>query len=460
MGVAPQSPGLPKEVRLPWVGRRFRINPVRVAAVLFAAALTLFTSAAIAQPQQSDTWLTAERYETFHVVLPENAPEELQYAAEIFIRYWKICTNREIKATPLNEGVTNVWLGPDGITSDLLNPEDLEELGPEGYLIRTYFPSRRYRERGAREQLIISGKTPRGTLNGVFAFFRDHLGLRWLAPGKVHAPLLGYRMRHIDETYRPHFSIRESGYFDIFAQDTAIAKADLLEYRRAHGFPDTVTPVDPAAYTPVSAACCALSTPYVDSDHAPTRTFVNRVLAAAGQGARVLVTDYVENMLDPGFPFPALHALQRNLQWYDQFRISGVRIETHSNPDWQRALRPLQAYVTHSLLWDPDRAVDVLTDDFVDLYYGDAADTVREAIRRLEKAAAQPGNTLEVLRVPAWATKAVILGDAAEATPAQPKSAAKTVKLSPTGPVFSAVEGANRDDYLQHPLKTHCPPGE
>jgi hypothetical protein len=51
-------------------------------------------------------------------------------------------------------------------------------LGPDGFVLRT---------EGGR--LIIAGGRPRGTLNGVYTFLEEQLGVRWFTPDVEHVPL-------------------------------------------------------------------------------------------------------------------------------------------------------------------------------------------------------------------------------------------------------------------------------
>ena len=167
-----------------------------------------------------------------HVVVPEHPSETMQYASRVFLKYWLACTGAELSASPVNTGRVNVWLGPETLSPDLAPPRTLEGLGPEGCIVLTFTPTRRQAARGAQKQLIISGATDKGTLNGVFEFFHQFLGIRWLAPGVVHAPRAPFGLPDMDYRFVPTFRFRECGYHDLLRR-TATAE-DWLEYRLAH----------------------------------------------------------------------------------------------------------------------------------------------------------------------------------------------------------------------------------
>lgn len=201
--------------------------------VVYLSAVLLPVSLLSAYTQES--WVDAGAYGDMHIVVPAEPSDTLQYAAEIFQKYWQACTGREIRISDSNEGRINVWLGPDVITEDLMSPSDREGLGEEGCIVRTYDPPERQKKLGARKQLLITGSTDRGTLNGVFEFFQRYMGVRWLAPGVTYTPQAKMRMPRIDFRYVPHFSHREVGY-------SAVSSDADLEYRRAHKLPDRIAP--------------------------------------------------------------------------------------------------------------------------------------------------------------------------------------------------------------------------
>lgn len=187
-------------------------------------------------------WVGAGAYMDMHVVIPEHPSETMRYAAETFQRYWQLCSGYQIKVSPYNEGLINVWLGPETLTEDLLNPDELEGLGEDGCIIRTMTPRKREMKQGAMKQLIITGATDRGTLNGVFEFFQRVINKQWLAPDLCNTARLRYVLPEMDYRIVPAFSYREVGYFGFWTPDA-------LEYRRAHKFPDVFQPGPCAVHT-------------------------------------------------------------------------------------------------------------------------------------------------------------------------------------------------------------------
>jgi len=75
---------------------------------------------------------------------------------------------------------------------------DAKALGRDGYVVRT-----------KGKQLFIAGNTDRGTLNGVYSFLEEDLGVRWLTPGVTHLPTkIVLRLPKVHRRYVPPFESR------------------------------------------------------------------------------------------------------------------------------------------------------------------------------------------------------------------------------------------------------------
>jgi len=212
----------------------------------YGLILLLLLVAPLGSAQLSmNDWIGAGAYSELHIVLPEGATPRHQHTAEVFKKYWVRTTGFEPSVGPVNNGRINVWLGGEGLTRDVLSPGAVEALSDEGYIIHTYTPGRRHLPMGASKHLVIAGKTETGTLNGVYAFYRDAFGSRWLAPGVVDIFRAGYRMEKRDSTTNPAFGFRSLG----FAHEDTPEEVDFLE---SHGLPVPFLPQtlgEDASYT-------------------------------------------------------------------------------------------------------------------------------------------------------------------------------------------------------------------
>ncbi len=164
-------------------------------------------------------WVEKDRYGDFVVIIGQSPSETVKFAASELQKFWERSTGHRppIKATRVS-GKVNVWLGRDG--NPHVSSEDVEGLGSDGLLIRTQDSAvwpRRSSLRGTKrdavpleiKRLIITGKTDRGTLYGVYEFLRRHLGVRWFTPEVTAvAPPPGF-LREIDYRYVPPFAYRD-----------------------------------------------------------------------------------------------------------------------------------------------------------------------------------------------------------------------------------------------------------
>lgn len=166
------------------------------------APLYLITSLAlVAQESPGTQWVNQTDYGHFSIVVAQTASPSQHYAAAQFKEYWFKCTGHDIPigATPGSPVV--VWIGADGLPSELRDKVRLDGLEPDGLHIRTV----------GRNLLIIGGRQ-RGTMYGVFEFFQRFMGVRWLTPDFTHIPEAPAKLPNIDYRYVPPFEWRDINY--------------------------------------------------------------------------------------------------------------------------------------------------------------------------------------------------------------------------------------------------------
>ncbi len=168
-------------------------------------------------------WAYEDEYADFHVVVSDTASPSENAAAQEFKRYWKSCTGHEIAVgSEESPGAINVWIGRAGcrFAAEL----DLDELGSDGYCLRSFVFRHRARlhtqdwqshSRVPREfkHLVIAGGERRGTLAGVYEFFREYMGVRWLTPEVTHLPPAPARLPKLRQRYVPPFTYRDTNYW-------------------------------------------------------------------------------------------------------------------------------------------------------------------------------------------------------------------------------------------------------
>jgi len=199
-----------------------------VALVLAFAGLTA------AQPN-SQGWAGLGVFGNFHVVVPHDATPAEQMAASALKLYWRERTAYELTISAENEGDMNMWVGRSALGVELAARDELEALGPGGFLLRTFTPSRREQEMGARKQLLLTSLTDAGALHAAYEFLDRYLGVRWLAPGVTATPRTAFAINEFELLFRPCFAHRSTGYSALWSMDAA-------EYLRAHKLDEPAPP--------------------------------------------------------------------------------------------------------------------------------------------------------------------------------------------------------------------------
>ena len=86
---------------------------------------------------------------------------------------------------------------------------DLDQLGPEGYMLRT-----------VGNHLVIAGSDVRGIMYGVYGLLQDHLGCRWFTPEVSRIPTHStLELPELDETVIPPLAYRWPAVVDCYDPD-------------------------------------------------------------------------------------------------------------------------------------------------------------------------------------------------------------------------------------------------
>jgi hypothetical protein len=194
----------------------------------------------------ADPWLSGD-FQGVHLVMEPDAPEPVQAAANVFARYWGICSDKKVSQSPVNQGRINVWLdGERAVAEGLLDQEVWENLLPGQFVVKSFKPSIRERRQGVGRHLVLAGESTEATVHAVFAFLDRMANVRWLAPGEVDAPRLPLNMAPFDFSQVSPFQYRG---MDIHGWRNDSAHA---EWRWAHKLSNPEDPWTTSGYwTPV-----------------------------------------------------------------------------------------------------------------------------------------------------------------------------------------------------------------
>jgi hypothetical protein len=108
--------------------------------------------------------------------------------------------------------------------------------------------------------------------------------------------------------------------------------------------------------------------------------------------------DYVVNFSHHVSPFPNLHVLQPNLQFFTSHGVGQHFQQANTGPGHE--FSELKNYLIARLLWKPEADAGAIIRDFLDGYYGAAAPWIGRYIQGLEDAVAQSKARLDIYESP------------------------------------------------------------
>lgn len=112
----------------------------------------------------------------------------------------------------------------------------------------------------------------------------------------------------------------------------------------------------------------------------------------------ILVWDYIIQFKNLVSPFPNLHVLQPNIQYFVDNNV--VALFEQGNRESGGEFADLRAYMISKLLWNPNLNVDSLITDFTNGYYGDAGVHIKDYISTLTANMTASGDELRIFGSP------------------------------------------------------------
>lgn len=136
----------------------------------------------------------------------------------------------------------------------------------------------------------------------------------------------------------------------------------------------------------------------IESDSA-SRQFLEDIADWGKISNHIYLWDYTVNFSHHVSPFPNLHVLQPNIQFFTR---NGAHEQfQQSNTDVGHEFSELKSYLISRLLWNPDINADSVINDLLNGYYGKAAPWIRRYIDRLEGECIRSGERLDIYEPPA-----------------------------------------------------------
>jgi hypothetical protein len=112
----------------------------------------------------------------------------------------------------------------------------------------------------------------------------------------------------------------------------------------------------------------------------------------------IIVWDYVIQFSNLLSPFPNLQVLQPNIRFFAENGVTAMFEQ--GNREVGGEFAELRAYLIAKLLWDPDADVNMLMDDFLKGYYGQAGPYIRQYIDEMRETLLHSGARLRIFGSP------------------------------------------------------------
>jgi len=134
------------------------------------------------------------------------------------------------------------------------------------------------------------------------------------------------------------------------------------------------------------------------ADDPTSGSFVQDIQDWSSLTRNLYLWDYTVNFSHHVSPFPNLHVLQSNIQF---FTLNGVRQHfQQTNTGAGHEFSELKSYLLARLLWNPDCDADAVTREFLDGYYGAAGSWIEQYISQLHEALSRGRARLDIYEPP------------------------------------------------------------
>jgi hypothetical protein len=154
----------------------------------------------------------------------------------------------------------------------------------------------------------------------------------------------------------------------------------------------------PAANVQIMLCTIELNRSLPIAEDPSSRSFLQDIVDWGKISRNIYLWDYTVNFSHHVSPFPNLHVLQSNIQFFVR---SGARQHfQQSNTSPGHEFSELKCYLLARLLWNPDVDAGAVMTEFLDGYYGAAGLWTGKYIAALEGALARTGAKLDIYEPP------------------------------------------------------------
>jgi hypothetical protein len=127
---------------------------------------------------------------------------------------------------------------------------------------------------------------------------------------------------------------------------------------------------------------CSFSAPLA---HERNKAFRDDIVGWSKISERLYIWDYTTNFRHHIMPHPNLRVLGPNVKFFVDHSVKGI-FEQGAYTTNGAEMAELRAWVLAKLLWDPTRDAQKLIDEFIEGYYGQAADNIKAYVKIMHDA--------------------------------------------------------------------------
>ena len=154
----------------------------------------------------------------------------------------------------------------------------------------------------------------------------------------------------------------------------------------------------PAANVQIMLCTIELNRSLPIADDPSSRSFFTDIVDWGRITRNIYLWDYTVNFSHNVSPFPNLHVLQPNIQFFVRNGARQHFQQTNTAPGHEFA--ELKSYLLARLLWNPEIDAAAVTKEFLEGYYGAAAPWIQKYIDALRDALARSGTRLDIYEPP------------------------------------------------------------
>ncbi|HKI71163.1 MAG TPA: DUF4838 domain-containing protein [Verrucomicrobiae bacterium] len=183
-------------------------------------------------------------------------------------------------------------------------------------------------------------------------------------------------------------------------RDHPNVRIDTLAYQYSRKPPRTLRPRHNVIVRLCSIECC-FAHPLETCSAPENQRFRDDIIAWQPVAPLLYVWDYTPNFSHYQQPFPNFDALQPNVQFFVKHGVKGLFEEGNYSGGGNGEMGPLRAYVLAKLLWNPYTDVQRHIIEFLNAYYGKAANNIRAYLELLHRQVREKGYHAHIYDPPA-----------------------------------------------------------